>query len=303
MTRTSLLLFAPLALMLLASTSTQLAAQENSRPSNVPNGVRIYLITGSTDGLGREVARRLADSGAHVIIHGRNRERGNAVVREIEKAGRGSARFYAADFASLAQVRELAAQITRDYTRLDALVNNAGIWLTTGERQLSADGHELHLAVNYFAGFLLTHELLPLLRKSAPSRIVNVSSVAQQPIDFDDVMLAQRYSGGRGYAQSKLAQIFLTFDLAKTLEGSGVTVNALHPATMMNTTMVAKSGMPARSTVDEGASAVVHLVTAKDVGSGKYFNGMREARANQQAYDDAARAKLRAISEELTRKR
>src|SRR5690606_30926620 len=144
---------------------------------------------GSTGGLGREVALRLAAGGAHVIVHGRDAERGRQVVEEIERGGVGSARFYAADLGSFAEVRRLAEEIRRDYDRLDVLVNNAGIWLTQGERQLSADGHELHFQVNYLSGFLLTRELLPLLRRSAPARIVNVASGAQRPIDFDDVML------------------------------------------------------------------------------------------------------------------
>jgi NAD(P)-dependent dehydrogenase (short-subunit alcohol dehydrogenase family) len=262
----------------------------------------VILVTGSTDGLGREVARRLADGGAHVIVHGRNRERGAALVREIEQGGKGSARFYPADLAALAQVRELAAAVGRDYPRLDALVNNAGIWLNSGPRQLSADGHELHFAVNYLSGYALTHSLLPLLRRSAPSTVVNVASGAQSAIDFDDVMLERRYSGTRAYAQSKLAQVMFTFDLARALEGSGVTVNALHPATLMNTTMVARAGVPARSTVDEGATAVVRLVNTSGVGSGKYFDGAREAQAAAQAYDEAARGRLRELTERLTRR-
>ena len=266
-----------------------------------PPRARVVLVTGSTDGLGREVARWLADSGMHVIVHGRSQERGEALVREIAQRGKGSARFYRADLASLAEVRELAGAVQRDYQRLDVLVNNAGIWRTSGPRQLSADGHELHFAVNYLSGYALTHALLPLLRQSAPSRVVNVASVAQRAIDFDDVMLARDYSGARAYAQSKLAQVLFTFDLARTLEGSGVTVNALHPATMMNTTMVAESGMPARTTVDEGAAAVVRLVMAPEASSGRYFDGTREARASAQAYEETARERLRVLSERLTR--
>lgn len=261
---------------------------------------RIVLITGSTDGLGREVARRVAATGAHVIVHGRNRERGEAVVAEIEREGTGSARFYAADLASLDEVRRFGETILRDYDRLDVLVNNAGIWLTgDDERRLSADGHELQFAVNYLSGFLLTRMLLPLLQESAPARIVNVASAAQSPIDFDDVMLERSYSGSRGYSQSKLAQVMFTFDLAGELAGTGVTVNALHPATLMNTTMVEQAGVTPRATVDEGADALMQLITG-DVGTGRYFNGLREARANAQAYDEEARARLRELSVELT---
>src|SRR5690606_34949343 len=188
------------------------------------DGQRVVLVTGSTGGLGREVARRLGAAGAHVIVHGRDQQRGASLVREIEQTGNGSARFYAADFASLDQVRRFAEAILRDYNRIDVLVNNAGVWLQGNQRQLSQDGHEMHFAVNYLAGYLLTRLLLPRLRASAPARIVNIASVAQQPIDFDDPMLESRYSDGRGYATSKLAQIMFTVDLARELDGTGITV-------------------------------------------------------------------------------
>lgn len=259
---------------------------------------RVILITGSTSGLGREAALRLAAPGTHVIVHGRDRQRGEEVVRAIEERG-GTARLYTADLASLDRVRELAGAILRDYDRLDVLINNAGIWLDSPERHLSADGHEMHFAVNYLSGFLLTHMLLPLLTGSAPARIINVASAAQAPIDFDDVMLEHGYSDGRGYSQSKLAQVMFTFDLAEELEGTGVTVNALHPATLMDTNMVLSRGAPVRSSVSEGADAVINLVTASDVGTGQYFDGTRPARANTQAYDAAARERLRSLSHAL----
>jgi len=270
-----------------------------AQPTPVPAGRPVMLITGSTDGLGREVARRLAATGAHVIIHGRNRERGAAVVEEIRRDGKGSAAFYAADLASLAQVRELGASILRDYQRLDVLVNNAGIWLTQGSRQVSADGHELHFAVNYLSGYLLTRTLLPLLVKSTPSRIVNVASIAQTPIDFSDVMLERGYSGGRAYGQSKLAQIIFTADLARELAGKGVTVVALHPATLMNTSMVEQAGMQPRATIAEGAEAVMQAITMAGIESGTYFNGKRATRANAQAYDEDAQRRLRELSVRL----
>jgi NAD(P)-dependent dehydrogenase (short-subunit alcohol dehydrogenase family) len=259
---------------------------------------RVVLITGSTDGLGREVALGLAGPGTHVIVHGRNRERGEAVVSAVENAG-GSARFYRADLSDLGQVRDLADAVTRDYTRLDVLVNNAGVWLDGEGRQVSREGHELHFAVNYLSHFLLTRRLLPLLRQSAPSRIVSVASGAQQAIDFEDVMLTRRYSASRGYAQSKLAQILFTFDLAEELEGTGVSANALHPATMMNTNMVLSRGARAQSTVEEGAAAVLALIEA-EVGSGRFFDGTRPVRAHPQAYDGTARVQLRRLSEALT---
>jgi NAD(P)-dependent dehydrogenase (short-subunit alcohol dehydrogenase family) len=262
-------------------------------------GEKVVLVTGSTDGLGREVAIRLAATGAQVIVHGRSQERGAEVVAEITRAGTGSARFYPADLASFEQVRGLIASILRDYQRLDVLVNNAGIWLD-GPRQTSADGHELHFQVNYLSGFLLTRGLLPLLVKSAPARVVNVSSGAQQPIDFADVMLTRGYNDGRAYAQSKLAQVMFTIDLARELQSSGVAVTALHPATYMDTGMVVSRGIQPRSSVEEGAEAVVHLATAEGLTSGQYFNGKSPARANAQAYDQAARDQLARLSRELT---
>jgi NAD(P)-dependent dehydrogenase (short-subunit alcohol dehydrogenase family) len=180
------------------------------------------------------------------------------------------------------------------------LVNNAGFGRAPDERMISQDGHELRFQVNHLSHFLLTRMFLPRLRASAPSRIVNVSSGAQQAIDFDDVMIENNFSGGRAYSQSKLAQIMFTFDLAEELAGTDVVVNALHPATYMDTGMVRRAGLTPRATVGEGADAVMRLITSPDIGSGGYFNRMRPARANDQAYDEEARRKLRRLSEELT---
>lgn len=264
------------------------------------SGRKVVLITGSTDGLGREAAIRLAATGAHVIVHGRNLERGAEVVAEIRKNGKGSARFYPADFASLEAVRNFAAEIRRDHTRLDVLVNNAGIWLTGNVRQTSADGHELHFAVNYLSAFLLTRSLLPLLVHDSEARIVNVASTAQTPIDFADVMLLNGYSNSRGYGQSKLALVHFGFDLARELAGTRVIVNSLHPATLMATGMVVDRGMAPRATVEEGVTALLNLVQSPGLESGLYFNGLRPARANAQAYDETARQKLRELSAALT---
>ncbi len=281
----------------LVTNASDIAAQNPVPPEP---GQQVVLITGSTGGLGREVARRLAARGAHVIIHGRNRERGTALVDEIEREGVGSARFYAADLASLEQVRGLAHQILRDYDRLDILVNNAGVGSAPDERLLSEDGHEYRFQVNYLSHFLLTRLLLPRLVASAPSRIVNVSSLAQAPIDFDDVMLEKDFRGGRAYAQSKLAQVMFTFDLHEALEGTGVMVNSLHPATYMPTGMVRRAGVEPRATIDEGAEAVMQLITSTEIEGGQFFRGLSPGRAHAQAYDPEARAKLRKLSEELT---
>src|SRR5439155_25208710 len=175
---------------------------------------KTVLITGSTDGVGRLVARRLADQGARILIHGRDRHRGKQVVDQIQEAGRGSATFLPADFSSLAEVRRLADALGQDCDRLDVLINNAGIGSggSGGKRETSQDGYELRFAVNYLAGFLLTRLLMPTVMLGKPARIVNVSSLGQHPIDFDEVMLTRDYSGSRAYAQSKLAQIMFTFD-------------------------------------------------------------------------------------------
>ena len=262
------------------------------------------LITGSTDGVGRYVAGKLAAAGAKVLIHGRDENRARALVEEIKRAGRGNAMFYQADLSSLAGTRRLAEAVIADHQRLDVFVSNAGIGSRGGGagRRESADGHELRFAVNYLAGFLLAHLLLPLVKASAPSRIVNVASLGQHPIDFDDVMLTRDYSGSRAYAQSKLAQIMFTIDLARELQGTGVTVNSLHPATYMNTTMVREGGITPMSTVEQGGDAILRLVAGDDVAgkSGLFFNGMREAQANPQAYDSAARKRLHDLSRELT---
>ena len=278
-----------------ASALSVVTADAQSTPAP---GQQVALITGSTSGLGRELALRLGSMGTHVIVHGRNRERGMEVVAAIERAG-GSARFYAADLASLEQVRAFAQAVLDDYQKLDLLINNAGIAFGQ-ERSVSQDGHELHFQVNYLSHFLLTQMLLPRIRESAPSRIVNVSSGAQQAIDFDDVMLEKNFTGGRAYAQSKLAQILHTFDLAEELDGTDVIVNALHPATLMNTPMVLNAGVTPRATIEEGANAVMQLVTSPDIGSGGYFTGLRPTRANAQAYDAQARARLKRLSEQLT---
>ncbi len=284
----------------LLSASALAAPMAEAQVSTPRPGQQVALVTGSTSGLGHELALRLGSMGMHVIVHGRNRERGMEVVEEIEREVGGSARFYRADLASFEQVRQFGEAILQDYGRLDVLINNAGIASSPDGRALSEDGHELLFQVNHLSHFLLTRMLLPQLRESAPSRLVNVSSGAQQPIDFDDVMLENGFSGGRAYAQSKLAQVMFTFDLAEELEGSGVIVNTLHPATFMDTPMVTRGGGTPRTTVDEGADAVMQLVITPNIGSGGYFVRQRSTRANDQSYDVEARAKLWALSEELT---
>ncbi len=266
----------------------------------------VVLVTGATDGLGRRVARDLAAQGTTVLLHGRSRERAEAVVREVRnETGNDKLRYYLADFSSLDEVRRLAEEVSSDNERLDVLVNNAGIGSGPSgneDRSESKDGYELRFAVNYLSHFLLTNLLLPLLRGSEPARIVNVASAGQTPIDFDDVMLERGYDGWRAYSQSKLAQIMFTFSLAGRLEGSGVTVNALHPASLMDTKMVFESFGSNMTTVEQGAAATERLATAPELEgiSGRYFDGQREARADDQAYDSEARERLWTLSEKLT---
>jgi NAD(P)-dependent dehydrogenase (short-subunit alcohol dehydrogenase family) len=258
------------------------------------------LVTGATDGLGRRVALELARRGAAVLLHGRSRERCEAVVEELRgQTGAEGSRYYLADFSSLGEVRGLAEQIFSEHAHLDVLVNNAGI--IAREREETEDGLELTFAVNYLAHFLLTNLLVPLLRDSAPARVVNVASAGQSPVVFRDVMLERGYDSMRAYTQSKLAQVIFTFELAEHLQGTGVTTNVLHPATLMDTKMVLETFGRASSSVQEGTDATVRLaVSPKLEGvTGRYFEGIREARANRQAYEGEARKRLWDLSEEL----
>jgi NAD(P)-dependent dehydrogenase (short-subunit alcohol dehydrogenase family) len=243
---------------------------------------RKVLITGSTDGLGRRVAELLAERGDTVLVHGRD----PAKVEDVG-AAIGAERGYVADLSSLDEVRRLADEVKGDNDRIDVLVNNAGI--VVPERQESEDGHELTFAVNYLSHFLLTRELLPIV-----GRVVNIASAGQRPIDFDDVMLERSYDGYTAYAQSKLAQIMFTVELAER----GAASDTLHPATFMNTNMVLQFGGQPASSVDEGAEAVVRLID-DDGGSGRYFDGQSESSPHRQAYDPEARRRLWELSEEL----
>lgn len=278
-------------------------AQDNSSGNDEwpSQAGKTILITGSTDGLGRETAIRLGALGGHILVHGRNEERGSEVVETIN-ASAGSAQFYQADLASLADVRDLARRVMADHDRLDMLINNAGIGSGDGERRESSDGYELIFQVNYLSHYLLTDMLLPLIKQSAPARIINVASGAQRPINFDDVMMTSNYTGRAAYAQSKLAQILHTFDTAADLDADEVTFNTLHPATMMDTTLVRNiEGGEARTTVDEGADALMNLAVSPELNghTGLYFNGLQETRAHSQAYDRKARAALVKLSREL----
>jgi NAD(P)-dependent dehydrogenase (short-subunit alcohol dehydrogenase family) len=260
------------------------------------------LVTGSTSGLGENVARRLGALGATVIIHGLNEERGKQIAAEITTKGPGRAVYYAGDLGSLKQVDALAERVKAAHPRLDLLINNAGIGGTSnGERRESADGYELVFQVNYLAHFHLTRKLVPLVEKSAPARIVNVASIGQRAVNFEDVMMKNNYRSTDAYSQSKLAQILYTITLSEKLDPAKVTVNSVHPATMMDTPMVTESGRRPMSSVEDGANAVMQLAVGKNLAgrTGLYYNQMNEARANQQAYDAAARQKLWDLSVKL----
>jgi len=270
---------------------------------------KVVLLTGATDGLGRALAARLAGEGVDLILHGRDPQRIEATANELrERQPRGRIFSSRADLASLAQTRALAEDIARDFPRLDVLINNAGIGPggASETRQVSADGYELRFAVNYLAGFLLTTSLLASSERAPAARIVNVSSVGQQPIDFDDVMLERSYDGLRAYRQSKLAQILFTFELAERLRGAGrayPTVNAVHPSSLMPTKMVLEAWDHTLSTVEQGVEAVSRLVLSPQLEgvSGRYYDVLSESRANAQAYDRETRRRLWELSEELVR--
>jgi NAD(P)-dependent dehydrogenase (short-subunit alcohol dehydrogenase family) len=267
---------------------------------------KTILITGSTDGLGKAVATRLAKQGHKVLLHGRDPDKGEAVLADISAAsGNTSLTYYNADLSSLKQVKAMASNILASQNRLDVLVNNAGIGPRTPDspRSTSQDGYELFFAVNYLAGYLLVRELLPLLQQTTQARIINVASIAQAPVRFQDVMLEQEYDDGLAYRQSKLAQILHANHLAKSLAGTKVTANSLHPASLMNTKMVLEStALPdAMTTIDDGADALEFLISSPSLSgvSGAYFDGNNPATPNEQATDEAAMVQLKNISDSL----
>ena len=272
-------------------------------------GDTTVLVTGATDGLGRNLAAELAGRGATVLVHGRDPERGERTADAIRReSGNDRVHLHLADFAELRQVRSLAEEVERAHPELHLLINNAGIGsgLPAGrERQESRDGYELRFAVNYLAGFLLTQRLLPLLERSAPARVVNVASIGQHPIDFDDPMLTRGYSGTRAYGQSKLAQIMHAMEIAERVPADRVSANSLHPATYMPTKMVLEEVGRSIDTLETGTAATLRLAIGDELEgvSGKFFDRDREAAAQPQAYDPEARRRLWELSERLVEAR
>ncbi|MFG3530501.1 SDR family NAD(P)-dependent oxidoreductase [Streptomyces sp. NPDC047917] len=265
---------------------------------------RTVLITGATRGMGRHLALDLARRGATLLLHGRDPALLDETAAEVRAAGSGAAvRGYLADLADLDQVRAMAAEVREREPRLDVLVNNAvaGGGAAPLRREVSRQGHELRFAVNYLAPVLLTRELLPLLTASAPARVVDVASMGQAPVDFDDVMMERGYEGLEAYCRSKLALIMSAFDLADRIADSGVTVNALHPAHLMDTRGVREYGLTPAVPVEEGVRPTVRLITDPALArvTGRYFDRFTEAPAHEQAYDPQARARLAALTREL----
>jgi NAD(P)-dependent dehydrogenase (short-subunit alcohol dehydrogenase family) len=271
---------------------------------------RVILITGATDGLGRALADRLASHGARLILHGRDAERLATVADEIAASGAERPRAVLADLADLKQVAQLAEDVASMTDHLDVLVNNAGVGSgepAGRERSTSADGYELRLAVNYLAGFRLTLGLLPRMRvaraANGPARIVMVASLGQQPLDFGDLMLTHGYTGERAYRQSKLAQVMFGIELAHRLPASEITVNSLHPATLMPTKIVlAEHGHPIDS-LETGVDATARLAVdpAVDGKTGRFYDRLVEVDPHEQAHDPVARRDLWLRSLELTR--
>jgi NAD(P)-dependent dehydrogenase (short-subunit alcohol dehydrogenase family) len=263
---------------------------------------KTVLITGATSGLGREVARTLADHGLHVLVHGRDISRTEAFTAELRATG-AMAQPYVADFASLKQVRELADQVVNDYQALHILVNNAGIGAgppphTT--RELSQDGYELRFAINYLATVLLTQLLVPLLVAGAPARIVNVGSTGQAPVDFADPQLERGYSGAEAYFRSKFALATFTFTLADKLRANGITVNCVHPASFMDTAMVRESGIGPWTTASAGVPPVLNLaIESAGTETGRYFEGSHHKRAHRATYEDIVRTNLATLTNQL----
>lgn len=264
--------------------------------------MKTILITGATDGIGKLTAIDLAAryDDATIIIHGRNSVKLDKIITQIKQTtSNKNIDGHIADFSSLREVKHFAAEVLSKHDRIDILINNAGAGTTPS--RTGKDGTEIRLTVNYLAPVVLTTQLLPALRKAAPSRVINVSSAGQSAIHFDDIFLEKHFDSYRAYTQSKLALVMYTFDLAEQLKRDNITVNTLHPGTYLDTNMVREAGVSPLGTAQSGADAIVYLATAKTLEgvTGKYFNVRKEATAHAQAYDVAARKRLREITTTL----
>jgi NAD(P)-dependent dehydrogenase (short-subunit alcohol dehydrogenase family) len=264
----------------------------------------VILVTGSTDGIGKAAATALVVEGAEVIIHGRNEKKGRQVQQELEpKAGAGRPDLVIADYSRQDQIHHMAADLTSRYSCLDVLVNNAGTYQKT--RHVTPEGVEMTFAVNYLGPFLLTHLLLPLLRKSPAGRIVTVASSAHgdvNRIDWENLPRERRYDAWEAYALSKFAEVTFTYTLARNLEGTGLTSNCLHPGVV--NTKLSRSAAPgmAALTEEEGAQTTIWLALSPEVAgvSGKYFDSRRPVRSSSLSYDRGVQDRLWKMAEQLT---
>jgi NAD(P)-dependent dehydrogenase (short-subunit alcohol dehydrogenase family) len=273
--------------------------------------MKTCIVTGASSGIGKETAVALAQAGAHVAVVCRTREKGERTIAEIGRRSQSSAvSLFVADLASLRAVRDLAVQIDDALPRVDVLVNNAGLALR--ERVATAEGLETTFVVNHLAHFLLTRLLEPKLVASAPSRVVNVASDAHRwgRLRFDDLMGTRAYDGWTAYAQSKLANVAFTYELARRLAGTGVTANCLHPGLVATgfanagpTTIriLSRVARPFLRSPGTGAATSIYLASAPELTgvSGRYFASRRERRSSKASYDEAIAARLWRVSEEL----
>ena len=273
---------------------------------------RTELVTWGTGGIGRATAAGLPTLGARVAITGRDRRRADEAAAEIRAEGGPAVDVFVADMSSQAEVRRLASDVLQALPRLDVLVNNVGgFWHT---RHVTADGLERTFALNHLAPFLLTHLLLDRLKQNAPARVITVSSGAQSMgrIDFADLQGERSWSGQRAYSQSKLANVLFTYELARRLDGGGVTANVLHPGVVRTAFGAEDPGRlqrwlvpfarPFMQTPERGAATSIHLASAPDLEqvSGRHFADSRPKRSSPRSYDDAAAARLWDVSCELT---
>lgn len=265
--------------------------------------MKTVLVTGATDGIGRETARQLLQKGYKVLVHGRSLEKASRVLEKWQGA-MPSAEMEAVygNFESMDQVVDLAGQVRSKAPALDVLINNAGVY--EPERHLTSDGFELTMAINYFAVFLLTHRLLDALKAAPQGRIITVSSVAHESaaLDLDDLTFSKGYSGYKSYAASKLADILFTKALAKRLAGTSVTANCLHPGVIATKLLHAGFG-PGGAPPEQGASTPAYLASADEVAgvSGAYFIDYRPQKPSRAARDEKLAEALWQKSEELLR--
>ncbi len=257
---------------------------------------KTILITGATDGIGKQIAYELASQGNRVILHGRNEEKSSQTVAELKsRMPAATIDHISADFGSLSNVRDMAAAICERYERLDVLINNAGVYNTT--REITPDGFESNLAVNYLAVYVLTKNLLDLLQKSAPARIVNVSSIAHKRgrIDLEQIIHqpGEFFESYKAYADSKLMLMYFTYCMADELSGTGVTVNSLHPGVITTKMLVNGFNMTGED-VFVGAETPVYLATSPEVEgvTGKYFDKKTPVPSSRLSYDFSVREKV-----------